>query len=58
MIFRTSEVGGSGSEFLFAPTLNKRWDLSFLEQIANQECEAIHVVIEDGARFYHKISRG
>ena len=48
------EVGGSGSEFLFTPALNKEWDLGFLGQIAAHDPAAIHIVIGDGAGFHHK----
>jgi len=53
-LYGALEVGGSGSEFLFTPTLNKEWDLGFLRQIAAHDPEAIHIVIGDGAGFHHK----
>ena len=53
-LYGALEVGGSGSEFLFTPTLNKEWDLGFLGQIAAHDPEAIHIVIGDGAGFHHK----
>lgn len=53
-LYGALEVGGSGSEFLFTPTLNKQWDRGFLEQIAAHDPEAIHIVIGDGAGFHHK----
>ena len=36
------------------PSLNKQWDLGFLEQITKSEPEAFHIVIGDGAGFHHK----
>ena len=53
-LYGALEVGGDGAEFLFTPSLNKQWDLGFLEQITKSEPEAIHVVIGDGAGFHHK----
>ena len=53
-LYGALEVGGSGSEFLFTPTLNKEWDLGFLGQIAAHDPDSIHVVIGDGAGFHHK----
>lgn len=53
-LYGALEVGGSGSEFLFTPELNKQWDRGFLEQIAAHDPEAMHVVIGDGAGFHHR----
>ena len=53
-LYGALEVGGSGSEFLFTPALNKEWDLGFLRQIAAHDPGAIHIVIGDGAGFHHK----
>ena len=53
-LYGALEVGGSGSEFLFTPTLNKEWDLGFLGQIAAHDPEAIPIVIGDGAGFHRK----
>jgi len=53
-LYGALEVGGSGSEFLFSPTVNKECDLSFLKQIADHDPNSIHIVIGDGAGFHHK----
>lgn len=53
-LYGALEVGGSGAEFLFTPTLNKQWDLGFLTQLGRSSPDAIHVVIGDGAGFHHK----
>lgn len=53
-LYGALEVGGSGSEFLFTPSLNKQWDLGFLKQLGDSDLETTHVVIGDGAGFHHK----
>ena len=57
-LYGALEIGGSSSEFLFAPTLNKEWDPGFLDQIAAHDPEAVHIVIGDGAGFHHKKGEG
>ena len=47
-------LGGHGSEFLFTPSLNKQWDLGFLQQISKYGSDAEHVIIGDGAGFHHR----
>ena len=53
-LYGALEVDGSGAEFLFTPSLNKQWDLGFLNQLSESNPEATHVVIGDGAGFHHK----
>lgn len=53
-VFGALQIGGGGSEFLLSPTVNKRADQYFLEQISNRDPHAIHVVIGDGAGFHHR----
>ena len=57
-LFGALEVGGSGAEFLFTPSLNKQWDIGFLKQLSRSAPEAVHVVIGDGAGFHHKEADG
>lgn len=53
-LYGAMEVGGSSSEFLFTPNLNKQWDIHFLNQISKSDSASVHVVIGDGAGFHHK----
>jgi transposase len=53
-LYGALEVGGESSEFLFTPTLNKQWDLKFLEQRSKSDSNSIHVIVGDGAGFHHK----
>lgn len=53
-LYGALEVGGTGAEFIFTPTLNKDCDLGFLNLVGQSDPEAIHVVIGDGAGFHHK----
>jgi len=53
-LYGALEVGGSGSEFLYTPSLNKEWDIEFLRQISAHDPQATHIVIGDGAGFHHK----
>jgi len=55
-LYGALEVGGSGSEFLLTPELNKQWDDCFLKQISRHDPDAVHVVIGDGAGFHHRKS--
>lgn len=53
-VYGALQVGGSGSEFLLTPHLNKEWDRYFLKQISERDPYAVHVVIGDGAGFHHR----
>lgn len=48
------QVGGGGCEFLLSPTVSKEADKCFLQQIADRDPGATHVVIGDGAGFHHR----
>ena len=53
-LFGAIEVEGSGSEFLYTEGLGKEFDAAFIDQIANNDPDKIHVIIGDGAGFHHK----
>ena len=57
-LFGALEVGGGASEFLYSPTVNKEADVHFLNQIAESDEDAMHVVIGDGAGFHHRNGGG
>ena len=53
--FGALEVGGANScEFSILPTVSKEATRLHLEQIANSDPEAVHVLIWDGAGFHHR----
>ena len=52
-VFGSLEVGGSGAEFTYLPTVSKEATRIHLEQISASDPESIHVVIWDGAGFHH-----
>jgi len=43
-----------GAEFLYSPTVNLECSALFLQQLAQSDPEAVHVVIWDGAGFHQK----
>ena len=54
-LYSALEIGGEGrAEGLFAPTVNLDWSRAFLEQIAERDPQAEHVVIWDQAGFHQK----
>ena len=48
------EVAGPGAEFFYSPTVNLECSALFLQQLAQSDPEAVHVVIWDGAGFHQK----
>ena len=51
-LFGALEVGGGGTHFCYCPTATLEMSQAFLQQLAGQEPEAIHVVLWDGAGFH------
>jgi transposase len=54
-LYSALEVDGEGcAEALFTPTVNLEWSAKFLEQIAQSDLQAEHIVIWDQAGFHQK----
>lgn len=53
-VYGALEVGRSGVQFLYAPSVSLEWNQAFLAQIAAHDPESVHVVIYDGAGFHHR----
>lgn len=53
-VYGALEVGGGGSHFWYANTVDLDCNQAFLEQLSATDPESVHVIIYDGAGFHHR----
>ena len=53
-VYGALEVGGTGAEFTYLPTVSKEATRIHLEQISQSDPKSVHIIIWDGAGFHHQ----